>query len=141
MKKIGLIVIVLLVAAGGCVELGLFPGAGSGGGGFTPPTNGGNGGSGSVGDVLRVQLSASNTNPTLDEEVLLRCIVVEGSSTGVIFAFQPNSGRLAANPTAGTASFIVDASDISTAFRFTCTAQSASVSSDPSNQVLIIPTG
>ncbi len=131
--------------SGGCVEIAfLLSGASStdtdGGGLFD--TDGGNSSGGGNGGVLpTVRLTASNTSPTAQEEVLLACTLTSGDATGVTFAFSPNDGRLAVDPQRGTASFIVSETDVNQAFTFTCSATNEAGTGASSNRVVVIPTG
>jgi|GEM_PF-3831123 len=136
---------VLLIAinlTAGCIELGLFSPIGESGtsiidgtnpaapDGTTPP--------------LRVALSASNPTPQNNEEVTLRCQVIRGSDTGVLFSFaaspQPATG-LSVNPTTGRATFIVTDSDVNLSFRFTCSATTDAGENATSSVQLVTPTG
>lgn len=142
-----LTVLVLLAAlAGGCVELGIllqgaFPdgstgesgSGGSNGDNFPPDSNGTDG-------PPDVRLTVSNPNPLVGEEVVFTCELVDGDSQGATFAFQPVADRLLVDARAGTASYIVDQSDIGVEMAVTCTATSASGTSDSSNQQVVIPT-
>jgi len=102
------------------------------------PSNGNGDGSG----TLTARLTVSNPTPQLNEEVVLRCSVVGDVAEVVTFEFQPDDPRLAVNSTAGTASFVIQESDVTGAgFSFTCTAESDAGMSLPSNAVIIIPTG
>lgn len=135
--------LVLVVLMVGCIELqaalqGVLPGpAGPG----TPSTNGDDepddqpGGS-----VPTVRLQVSNPSPQVNEEVILTCSVVSADAAGVTYAFQPADGRLFVNRARGTATFIVEESDVEVAFTFTCTATNEAGTSQPSNQLLIIAT-
>jgi hypothetical protein len=116
--------------------------AGNGGGndnsnGTPPPDNGG------MGSVPRVSLSVSNPTPSLGEEVLLRCVVLEGGENGepVTIDFQPQTLRLAVDQAAGTASFVISEPDLGTELSATCTAANRHGVSPPSNSVRIFPTG
>ncbi len=131
-------------AGGGCVEIAFILRGGSGssadGGGATDPF----GNSGSVGGntdgVPVARLTASNTSPSVQEEVVLTCTRIAGDATGITFAFAPDNGRLAVNERQGTASFIVSESDVNQEFVFTCTATNDAGAGGPSNSVVIIPT-
>lgn len=90
--------------------------------------------------IPRVALSVSNPAPQVNEEVILTCQIISGQSTGALFDFQPNSGRLIVNPTLGTASLIIAESDVGASFTFTCTAANEFGTSNPSTPRLIIPT-
>ncbi len=102
------------------------------------PRNGGT--DPAAGDVPVVRLTLSNPSPQVGEEVILRCEVVTGGSLGTTFAFQPDEGRLFVDRATGSASFIVEGSDIGVAFSFTCSATDDTGTSEPSNEQVIIPT-
>ena len=87
-----------------------------------------------------MRLEVSNPTPQVNEEVILTCLVVNGDSGGVTYAFQPANGRLFVDNAAGRATFIVEAADVGVAFTFTCTATNEAGTSQPSNQLLIIAT-
>ncbi len=135
--------LVLVALPAGCIELqaalqGALPGpAGTG----PPVTNGDDQPDDQPGEsVPTVRLQVSNPSPQVDEEVTLTCSVVSGDSAGVTYAFQPANGRLFINHATGTATFIVEESDVEVAFTFTCTATSEAGTSQPSNQQVIIAT-
>ncbi len=90
--------------------------------------------------ALRVMLVASNTTPTLGEEVFLRCMIVEGDASNPTYRFQPNTRRLIVDAMAGTASFIVEEVDLGTELLATCTVTTDAGTSEPSNRVSIFPT-
>lgn len=133
---------VLSLALTGCVELAsLFTGviadnerAGSRGDG-TPI-------SGGVPDSdaqPRVQLSVSNTSPFVGEELDFRCSLEGGDLDGITFDFQSNSDRLTVDAQRGTATLIVDQSDVGVEIAVTCTAIAFDGVSEPSNVVIVIP--
>jgi hypothetical protein len=134
-------VFLLPVLTGGCVELGFIVQDGTTGGSTDSSGGGGTDGedsSGTSGDVPVVRLSVSNPNPVVNEEVVFTCRVIDGDGAGATFAFQPEDARLIVNSRLGTASYIVDQSDIGTELRVTCTATSAAGTSEPSNRQSII---
>lgn len=90
---------------------------------------------------LRVTLSASSTLPSISEEVVLTCSLVEGNTGGVTFQFQPQDGRVVIDSGRGTASFIVTSADVGDQPEFTCTATNDDGISPPSNRVVIQPIG
>lgn len=92
------------------------------------------------GNVPVVALSVSNPVPQVNEQVVLTCSVVSGDAGGVTFDFQPATGRLIVNRTTGTATFIVQETDIGATFAFTCTAANEQGTSEPSREQMIIPT-
>ena len=92
------------------------------------------------GDIPVVRLDLSNSSPQVNEEVRLTCSVVGGDAGGVVFDFQPANGRLFINRASGTASFIVEETDVGVEFAFTCTATNETGTSGPSNQRVIIAT-
>jgi hypothetical protein len=110
---------------------------------FAPsPDDGSDGGDTNGPGVPAVTLTVSNPTPQLNETVVLQCSVIGSAGETVTFAFQPDDPRLIVNPTTGTASFVVQESDVVGAgLTFTCTATSAGGTSPPSNEVVIIPTG
>lgn len=133
-------------AINGCIEIQQFiaaPPLTDDGGSQSGPGSGEPGGSEEptdpkTGEVPVVRLAVSNPSPQLNEEVLLSC-VVENETTGSIqFEFQPDD-RLFVDQARGTASLIIEASDLGSALTFTCRAISSAGSSQPSNEVLLIP--
>ncbi len=92
------------------------------------------------GDIPVVRLDLSNPSPQVNEEVRLTCSVVGGDAGGVLFDFQPANDRLFINRASGTASFIVEETDIGVEFAVTCTATNETGTSRPSNQQVIIAT-
>ena len=144
MVRTALIVLAFLAFAAlgtGCAELQVIlqaildPSTANGSG-----EDGGDGADGSA--IPVVTLTVSNPTPQLNEEVILRCSVVGDGDGPVTFDFQPDDPRLVVNQSAGTASFVVQETDISGAgFAFTCTATTTAGTTLPSNEVVIIPTG
>lgn len=110
-------------AASGCVEFALPPSDGDSG---DPP-------------VPVATLSVSNPTPQVNEEVVLTCSAT-GGGDGVTFAFQPLTSRLQVDERRGTASFIVDETDVGIALSVTCTATNEHGTSARSNAQLITPT-
>ena len=133
----------LLVSVGGCVELQQALhgpiGDSDGGGTHMPPDDTEPDGQPDAG-IPTVRLSVSNPAPQVNEEVLLTCSVVSDDIDGVTFDFQPADGRLFVDHTAGTATFIVEQTDIGVVFGFTCTGATEDGTSQPSNEGLIVPT-
>ncbi len=118
---------------GGCFGLGQ-PGPIDG---IPPP--GQNGDPGNGGSELAVTLRVSNPTPQPNEQVVLTCTLVDGGgSANVTFDFQPTFGRLVVNSNAGTASFIVDQTDVGVALTFTCTASNDEETSLPSNSQTVV---
>ena len=139
-RRFYICLVLLGFLSGGCVELGIllrneWPVDSTGGsnGDVQPPDSNGTDG------IPDVRLNVSNPNPLAGEEVLFTCTLVEGDSNGVTFAFQPAGGRLIVEAQSGTASYIVDQSDIGVELIVTCTATNAFGTSEPSNQQIIIP--
>jgi hypothetical protein len=99
-------------------------------------------GSGANGNgVPAVVLSVTNPTPQLNEQVVLQCSVVGADTRETTFGFQPADGRLWVNQTAGTASLVIEETDVGgPGLAFTCTATNAFGTSEPSNQVVIMPT-
>ena len=128
---------------GGCVEIlaalnGGFP---QDGGGTSPPDgDGGSPGNGTNGNTPVVTLTVSNPNPTVNEEVLLRCSPAAGSNRGLTFAFQPAGLLVGINTSGGTAVFIPSEADVDTEFLFTCTGTNEAGTGEPSNTQVVIPT-
>lgn len=113
--------------AGGCIELAL-----------GPQINGG-----PAVDLPVAELSVPNPTPGLDETVDLRCSRAGGAVTGTTFDFQgggPVGGRLVVNSAAGTASFVVEESDLGVGLVFTCTATNENGTGVASREVLVFPT-
>ncbi len=134
---------VLLALGAGCIELqlalqGVVPGSIDG----RPPTTDRDAEPDDrpEGNIPVVRLDVSNPSPQVNEEVVLTCSVVGGDAAGVRFDFQPADDRLFVNRTRGTASFIVEETDISVSFAFTCTATNETGTSGLSNQQVIIAT-
>lgn len=100
--------------------------------------NGGNGGNGAI-DPPTVQLSASNVNPQLNEEVILTCAQT-GGDDATSFSFQSPDAPLTVNQgaTSATARFVVSEDDIGMTIRITCTAANAAGTGPTSNAVEII---
>lgn len=123
----------LRLFAVGFVELVLVAGCGL-------PVSNNDGTDPMTGDIPVVRLTLSNPTPQVNEEVILQCEIVTGGSPGVTFDFQPNDGRLFVDRATGTATFIVEGSDIGVAFSFTCSATNNVGTSEPSNELVIVPT-
>ncbi len=130
------------LAFGGCIELqalieGRFPPSDG------TPVDGGPdglpGGNGNNGDPFVVRLSVSNPTPQVSEQVFLGCEVTQGDPEGVVFDFQPSSGRLAIDSDQGVASFIVQETDIGQASSFTCSARNALGQTATSSPAIITP--
>ena len=124
--------------APGCVELGPVNGGRPGSGnGLSPPDD--NGAEPPDDEVnLSVTLRVSNPTPRANEQVTLTCMLTDGRAENVTFNFQPADGRLVVDPAAGTASFIVQESDVGVALIYTCTASDQNGTSEPSNSQTII---
>lgn len=90
--------------------------------------------------VATVTLTASNPTPQLNEQVELRCSVTGGSAGTVSFSFQPSQELSSINPDAGTASLIIDQTDLGASQAFTCSATNAAGTGPPSNTVVILAT-
>jgi hypothetical protein len=92
------------------------------------------------GDRPSVRLTVNNSQPFVGDQVDLTCSVLPGEiSAGVIYNFEPTSARLVTNPTAGTAFFIVDQSDVGIELVFTCTGTNLAGTGEPSNSVSVFP--
>ncbi len=132
----------LLALTSGCIDLQLaLQEVLDGHFGGRPPTNGDEEPDDPAqGDVPVVRLGLSNSSPQVNEEVRLTCSVVGGDAGAVLFGFQPANGRLFINRVSGTASYIVEETDIAVAFAFTCTATNEAGTSRPSNEQVIIAT-
>lgn len=91
-------------------------------------------------EKITVVLSVSNPNPQVGEEVFLSCNIVTGSAIDPFFDFQPTNRLIAIDTRNGSATLIVDQTDVGIEFTFTCTVTEASVTSDPSQPQSIIPT-
>ena len=115
--------------AAGC---GLPPPSGGSGG-----DDGGSNGGGDTGLPV-VTLGVSNPTPQVGEEVLLTCMIVAGGVGDVIFDFQPAGGRLLVDSRSGSASFIVEMTDVGQALTFTCTATDQLGTSEPARSEVII---
>jgi hypothetical protein len=146
MMRVVLCVLLLPVLTGGCVELGFIvqeamagASTGSPGGGETDGEDSPSG-PGTTDEVPVVRLSVSNSNPMVNEEVVFTCRVVDGDAAEVTFAFQPADARLSVNSRIGTASYIVDQTDVGVELTVTCTATNAAGRSEPSNRQSIIAT-
>ncbi len=116
-----------IATSSGCVPIEIPPDGGNGNGDTPEPT------------APQVVFTVSNPNPQINEEVLLTCSVVAGEGAGTTFDFQPSNGRLFAGAVAGTAAFLVEASDIGVAFTYTCTATNEHGTSESSNAQTILP--
>lgn len=140
----------------GCVII-TTPTDGSGSNGSDNGSQNGNGSDGNpTGDVLAVELTASNINPQVGEEVTLSCTIVSGQTNDLgqpidpVFEFQPTDRLIDIDTTNGTAIFLIDETDTGIEFSFTCSVTDASIidtnipdtaaASDPSPPVSIIPT-
>ncbi len=134
-----LIIVVALLAVGGCVDLGTVVPDETGG--LADPTSPLDRGDGSPTSDLTVGLDISNSVPQVNEQVILACAVVDGDPSDVSFAFQSNAARLIVDTVRGRATFVVDTSDLGTEFEFTCTATSDNGTSPPSNRIVFIPIG
>ena len=127
---------------------------------ITTPTNGngpngsgdgfGNGGD-PTGDMPAVELAVSNMNPQVGEEVTLTCTIISGQTNDSgqaidpVFEFQPTDRLISIDTANGSAIFLINETDTSIEFVFTCSVTDASVTdmdvtSDPSLPVSIIPT-
>ena len=127
---VGLLLMLLVgLSALGCADFSpLLPGSSG------PP---GAGDSGNVNDndggevdpsSLAVRLQASNPTPTLNEEVILTCSLVEGDpfpgdpARRVTYEFAPDTGRLSVDANSGVARFVISDGDLNAAVTFTCRA-------------------
>ncbi len=142
--KRSLTVTALLMALGaaGCIELtGMLQSAmpGSDGGGATSTGPSGSTGGDADPSPPVVMLSVSNTGPLVGEEVELTCSVVAGTTTDLTFDFQPADPRLLVQNRTGVATFIVEEPDVGSELAFTCRATNAAGTSQPSAEVVIIP--
>ena len=87
----------------------------------------------------RAQLSVSNLSPFAGEEVVFRCSFDGGDSAGVTYDFQSNSDRLAVDADRGTATLVVDQSDVGVEIAVSCTVTASDGVSEPSNVIILIP--
>ncbi len=97
------------------------------------------GGDAAVSD-LQLRLLVSNPSPGVGEQVFATCEVIAGDSTGLVFSFTPADARLVVDGQSGTATWIVDQTDIGIALSLTCRATSPDGSSAVSPAALIIAT-
>ena len=135
--RVAILLTALLGLAAGCIGVGVPDGQGQGSSDGTLPDGGGSGpGNGGTGPA--VSLRVSNPTPQLNEEVILTCVLVDGSGANVTFDFQSAGGRLLVDHNAGTARFIVQESDVGAALTFTCTASDESGTGNRSNSLTII---
>ena len=94
-------------------------------------------------DLPVASLAVSNSTPGLGESVVLTCTRDGGRVAGTTFDFQgggPVGGRLVVNSAAGTASFVVEESDLGVGLVFTCTATNENGTGVASREVLVFPT-
>jgi hypothetical protein len=137
---------ILACLAAGCVEFAALLGVAHPGGVTDGPAGGESNGdsqppdSGGSDTIPVVRLAVSNPNPLTGEEVLFTCTLVDGDAENVTFAFQSTADRLVVDPQAGTASYIVEQSDVAVELPVTCTATNAAGTSEPSNRQVIIAT-
>jgi len=144
-----LVMIVLLLANSlGCVEIalllqGALPPAGSrdaSGNVVTSPIDGGPANT-ETATPLSVVLRASNSNPTLGEQLTLTCDVQGQAPAGTRYSFSDSSGRLIQSQSSSTASLTVSESDLGVQFQFRCTASFPEGSNSDSGTISVIPTG
>lgn len=147
-----LLILTTVALAGGCVEIaaliggpdaspgGSSSGGGSSGGGVLPGGDGPVDNGGSDTNVPAVRLTVSNLVPQVNEEVILTCGPVGGSTVGLSYAFQTTFDRLGDNAGGSQASFVVGESDIGQELTFTCTATNSAGTSEPSDPVSVFPT-
>jgi hypothetical protein len=137
---------ILACLTGGCVELGALLGVALPDGATDGPAGGESNGDGQPPDsggsdtAPVVRLAVSNPNPLTGEEVVFTCTLVDGDTEDVTFAFQSTADRLVVDSEAGTASYIVEQSDVAVELSATCTATNAAGTSEPSNRQVIIAT-
>jgi len=120
----GALALALCIAALGCP--GVLP----------PPDGTGDDG----GSTLEIRLFVSNPTPGVGEQVVLSCTVIAGDATGASFSFEPAGALLSVDARQGTASWIVDQTDVDVATSFACGAVAADGSTARSPAVLVIPT-
>lgn len=138
----------LLLASAGCIEIQrLLQGNDTDTGGNGIPGTGGpgddaniNDGGGGASAPPTVRITASSPAPFLNEQVTLRCTVVDdGGDPDVTFAFEPDIGRILVDSQAGTAVLIVDEVDLGSEFRFTCSGTNDAGTGPSSSPVSVIP--
>lgn len=88
-----------------------------------------------------VRLSVDNPAPGLSESVLLQCTLSSGSTGGLEYSFSPEVNLISINRRNGTATFIVNQTDLGLAILFSCRARNDQGTGPGSNIVTVIPTG
>lgn len=136
-----LLLLLLLPPLAGCIELGLIPPP-NGNGQDNDNTNGnGNDNDGDPQEVPAVRLVASNVTPQVNEELILRCELLNDPGGAITYQFQASgsaSQRFQVDPIAGTARFIVEEVDVGVALSVACTATNSLGTSPPSNSQVIV---
>ena len=127
----------MMVGSTGCVDLAsLLEGLGG-------SVNGGE--NGEDDSSLRVRLSVSNPTPSLNEEVVLVCSIVDdpsgqGADLKLTFEFAFAARALSVDRQSGVARFIVTESDLNVALSFICRAVTDDgVFGPTSSTVVVIP--
>jgi hypothetical protein len=123
----------------GCIELGVLPGPGvpwpgNGDGDDERPDDGDDSA------TLTLALGVSNQTPQVNEEVFFECEVIAGDVEGVTFAFQPATGRLVVDRSRGTASLIIQESDVGVSLSVTCTARNLQGETGVSPPIIVTAT-
>ena len=127
-------VLSILALIGGCV-----PVVGSGSNGTTTPPGNGNTGDGQASFAVSIQVS--NPTPQLFEEVTLRCQTVGTVSEPLTFDFQSRDIALQVDSANGTASFVVNESDLGLTIDVTCSASDGTGRTAQSSRATVAPTG
>ena len=129
-----LAVVSTLALIGGCV-----PVVGSGSDGTTIPPENGDTGDGAA--TFAVSIQVSNPTPQLFEEVTLRCTTVGSVMGPLTFDFQSRDVALLVDSTNGTASFLVNESDLGLTIDVTCSASDGTGQTAASRRVTVAPSG
>lgn len=140
---LGMGVVLSLTTGSGCIELGLVQPPG--GNGQDNSNDNGNGGNNvdEPREAPRVRLTASNLTPQVNEELILRCELLNEPGGAVTYGFQAAGGasqRFQVDPVAGTARFIVQEVDVGAAINVTCIAANELGTSPESNAQIIVAT-
>ncbi len=88
-----------------------------------------------------VVIRASNTNPTVGEQLTLTCDVEGQAPNGTRYSFSDPSGRLIQSQSNSTASLTISESDVSVEFQFNCSASFPDGTNSDSGTVSAIPSG
>lgn len=138
-----LAIVCALPLCGGCIELGLIPPP-NGNGQNNGDDNGDGGANGNdPQEVPAVRMTASNLTPQANEELILRCELLNEPGGTLEYQFHAEGGggqRFQVDPVSGTARFIVQEVDVGVAISVTCTAANALGVSQQSNAQVIVAT-